>query len=399
MAAAQYVDVPGYSALLLRRTFPDLMQSGALIPRSKEWWSGKASWNAQNKRWTFPSGATITFGYLETDDDVYQYQGAEFQFVGIDELTQHSEWRYGYPMSRLRRPSDGPLSRVPLRMRAGTNPGGVGHAWVKARFGLGRDAQGDRPPCPPGRAFVPAQLEDNPHLDQEAYRESLAGVDPLTRAQLLTGDWDAVAGGRFRSEWFRRRYRWRGTNLCLDGLAPVELARCVVFGTADTAASAKEESDWTVICAWAVTPSLDLVWLDMDRGHWELPEIVPRMRALYDRWRMAYLAIEGGGTQKGACQLASRDGMIVKEMNPSGTGGKLVRATPAIVHAEAGKVWLPDGAAWLADALAELVLFTGDEKKDAHDDIVDALAYAALRLDRRADEKASGILPRVVARR
>src|SRR4051812_7334087 len=60
MAALQYVDVPGYSALILRRTFPDLALPGAIMDRSKEWLHGTdAHWNENERRWTFPSGATL----------------------------------------------------------------------------------------------------------------------------------------------------------------------------------------------------------------------------------------------------------------------------------------------------------------------------------------------------
>lgn len=394
IAAAQFVDVPGYSALLLRENFADLDRPQAWMQLAMQWWHKKASWNASARRWTFPSGATVSFGYLERDADAFQYDGGAYQFIAIDELTQHTEWRYRFMFGRMRRPAEGPLSQVPLRMRSTSNPGNKGHQWVKSRFIDSRTRE-------PGAVFVPAKLDDNAgNLDVKKYRENqLAKLDPVTRRQREHGDWDAVAGGRFKAEWFKLRYTWRGTYLCLEGRPPIEFGRCVVFGTADFAASAKETADWTVISVWAVTPSMDLVWLDMARGHWELPEIVPEVRKLYDRWRLAYIAIEGGGTQKGGCSLVAREGYIVKEMNPSGTGGKLVRATPAIVHAESGKVWLPQGAPWLADAIAELVLFTGDEKKDAHDDIVDTIAYAALRLDKRADEKAGGQVPRVIGQR
>jgi hypothetical protein len=65
-------------------------------------------------------------------------------------------------------------------MRAGSNPGGIGHDWVKQRF-LVEGATA-------GRLFVPAKLDDNPHLDRHAYVPSLSELDPITRAQLLAGD-------------------------------------------------------------------------------------------------------------------------------------------------------------------------------------------------------------------
>ena len=104
MSALDYVDVPGYAALLLRRTYQDLAKPGALIDRAHSWLhQTDARWNEQKKQWRFPSGAVIDFGYLEQANDVYQYQSAEYQMVGFDELTQFEEPQYLYLFSRLRR--------------------------------------------------------------------------------------------------------------------------------------------------------------------------------------------------------------------------------------------------------------------------------------------------------
>ena len=75
--------------------------------------------NSNTKTWSFPSGATLSFGYLNHNNDLDQYQGSELQFVGLDELTQFPENQYTYLHSRLRKLED---SDVPIRMRAGTNP-------------------------------------------------------------------------------------------------------------------------------------------------------------------------------------------------------------------------------------------------------------------------------------
>src|SRR5262249_12797664 len=70
----------------------------------------------------------------------------------------------------------------------------------------------------------------------------------------------------------------------------------------------------------------------------------------------------------------------VKPLFPEGKG-KLVRATPAIIRAEAGQIFLPESAPWREDFVADLVMFTGDEKQDAYSDQVDALAYAVQQLE------------------
>lgn len=223
-AAAQYVDVPGYAALIIRKSYKDLSLPGAIMSRSKEWWLGTdVKWNDTEKTWTFPSGATITFGYLQSKDDVYQYQGAEFQFIGVDELTQLPFNDYRYLRSRLRRPNppgwseqtpEGQdpeldtredakrrlLSQVPLRMRGATNPGGKSHKEFRRHF-IDKRPDPDDPEDTQAKAnkriFVPSKLADNPHVDQEAYREALSGLDARTRAQLLDGDWTVREPG----EW------------------------------------------------------------------------------------------------------------------------------------------------------------------------------------------------------
>ena len=86
-------------------------------------------------------------------------------------------------------------SLLAVRMRSASNPGGLGHEWVRARF-VDRDRDAE---C----VFIPARLDDNPHLDQEGYRRSLERLDPVTRAQLLEGDWQVrPEGAMFRREWF-----------------------------------------------------------------------------------------------------------------------------------------------------------------------------------------------------
>ena len=117
MSALQYVDIPGYSAILFRRTFADLSLPGALMDRFKSWAANydDVHWNNNSFQATFPSGARISFGYLNNTNDYLRYKGSEFQFIGMDEVTEIRESDYRYLFSRLRRPASGPLSKVPLR--------------------------------------------------------------------------------------------------------------------------------------------------------------------------------------------------------------------------------------------------------------------------------------------
>lgn len=183
MAALQYVEEPNYSALLLRRTYQDLAKPNAIMDRAKNWLKPfvddkTVKWSSDTKTFTFPSGSTLTFGYLQHNNDLDQYQGSELQFVGFDELTQFTERQYTYLHSRLRRLDN---SDIPIRMRAGTNPGGRGHEWVKKRFIIPNS------PVP----FIPSAYTDNKYLDGDQYGEQLDRLDPVTRLQLKFGDWNA----------------------------------------------------------------------------------------------------------------------------------------------------------------------------------------------------------------
>lgn len=204
MAALEYVDVPGYSAIIFRRISPDLHGADGLVERSQAWLApvlGMRAWNGTHLTWTFPSGATLRLGHMQFEVDKLKFQGHAYQFLGWDELTHFTESQYRYLLSRLRKPSEGPLSQVPLRVRSASNPGGPGHEWVKRRL-VDRlpdpDDPEDTPEVAAARVFIPARLADNPSIDQAAYRASLAGLEPEEREQLLDGNWDAREPG----DWF-----------------------------------------------------------------------------------------------------------------------------------------------------------------------------------------------------
>jgi len=190
-AALQYVDVPGYAALLLRRTFPQLSQPGQLIATSKEWLGPTdAVWNEQQKEWRFPSGAVLKFGHVKDENAVFNYQGGAYHYIGWDELTQFTPSQFEYvSFSRQRRDLRMQELGVPIRVRAAANPGGIGHAWVKKRFLDQRS---------PSTVFIPAKAADNPGLDVADYIEnSLSHLGDILRRQLLDGDWGAFEGAAF----------------------------------------------------------------------------------------------------------------------------------------------------------------------------------------------------------
>jgi predicted phage terminase large subunit-like protein len=363
MAALQYVDYPNYAAIILRRTFSDLNKPGAIMDRAKEWLIrySDVRWNSQDKRFTFPSGATLSFGYLENSGDHFQYQGAEFQFIGFDELTQFPENQYLYLYSRLRKNKDNP---VPLRMRAAGNPGGRGHEWVKQRF-IVEGAVNQQ------RVFIPAKMVDNPHLDQTEYFESLMQLDPVTREQMLNGNWDAtLQGGMFKRFWFKlaneSQIPWDRLQLCRYW---------------DLAASEPSEDykdpDWTVGT---------LAGYDQREGHFYILDVVRDRKTPLGVQQMVretarkdgptvhiVMEREGGASGKAVIQhyrTQLLQGYTFKEHKPD--KDKVTRANPVSARAEAGDCFILSRS-WTSEFLNEVAVFPSPY---SHDDQVDTLTGA-----------------------
>ncbi len=119
----------------------------------------------------------------------------------------------------------------------------------------------------------------------------------------------------------------------------------------------------------------------MIRGRFGVEGIVPELARVCVRWQPEWLAVEATGFQVSLVHQARRTPGLppVREISHEGKG-KLVRATPAIVLAESGKLWLPTEAPWVGAYIDELVKFTG--LTDQEDDQVDATAYAVWQMQR-----------------
>lgn len=194
-SALMYVHVPGYSALLIRKNFPELSQPGGLMSMANEWLSGTdATKRDGGKVWEFPSGATLRFGHIESPQDWTRYQGGEYQFIGIDELPQLEYEIWENLKSRLRRSTvmHPELADVPDRIRGTGNPGGR-HAKTWKEYFISNE-EGVRVSLP-DRLFIFSKMTDNPSLDVERYSKILSELDPLRRAQMRDGDFDVLPVG------------------------------------------------------------------------------------------------------------------------------------------------------------------------------------------------------------
>jgi predicted phage terminase large subunit-like protein len=374
MAALQYVEHPEYRALLLRRTFQDLSQPGALIDRSKEWLKNTdAKWNESRKEWTFPSGAVVKFGYMDSENDKYNYQGAEYKFVGFDELTQFTETMYRYLFSRMRRNKD--QSGIPIRMRAAGNPGGIGHEWVKQRFKT--DLEED-PSLNERRIFIPAGLDDNPHVDKEEYEEALAELDPVTRAQLRNGDWDVVAQGNlFREDYFDGRI----LEHMPTGVEMIRKVRYWDLASTDEekVREKKGDADFTASCLMGLGNDGNVYVLEMTQDRRSPMEIERLVKSKAERdakptraSTMIYMEEEPGASGKNTIDMYARYVLMGYPFYGDKPGSnKVERARPASSAAEGGYIYLIKGS-WTKRFLAEACAFPNG----IHDDMVDAFTGA-----------------------
>lgn len=195
---------PGAKCGYFRRTFTQLEGAGGAIMRSKELFSDfpGAKWNGSKHRWVFENlnNSIIQFSHIQNEDNVFDYQSQQFDYIAFDEATQFTRYMYRYLMSRNRVTVNGVH---PLFMMA-TNPGGIGHMWFKKEFvSIGEPEKPHMVEVRPGKEeqhmFIPAQLSDNIILEDRdpGYRGVLEGMDDIERERLLGGNWDIHAGQFF----------------------------------------------------------------------------------------------------------------------------------------------------------------------------------------------------------
>lgn len=211
---------PGSCQLILRRTFPELehsliMNSVLIYPPAV------CRYRASDRKWFFANGSIIEFGYCAAETDVLRYQGAEYDIVRFDELTHFTENQYTYLLSRVRG-----TNGYPKQVKSSTNPGGIGHNWVKARF-IDGAAAGEVQTTDLGtkRLFIPSFVQDNKFLmnSDGEYINRLKQLPENERRALLYGEWDIFDGQVF-TEWRNNRKGYE-TRKFTHVIAPFEIPK------------------------------------------------------------------------------------------------------------------------------------------------------------------------------
>ena len=410
MDALKYTHIPNYSAIIFRRSLTDLKRSGGLLDLAFQWLGPyvgeEIKYLPSIHMFQWYNGASLTFGYVGSATAWEHYQGGSYQYIGWDELTQHSDIDYGEMFSRLRRNACtihgsnynhscnlcamySELQKVPLRVRGTTNPGGRGHFWVKKRFKLYKNYNENliNPVTKkPGvwlsgdaeRPFMPFFFTDNPGLDHVEYEKSLNDIpDENRKNQLKMGDWDVVANGIFKTEWFEKRWRYVGGYYAVvtqDGVKThsyhenqlriytiVDVACSVREGVGERSFKQSQGSElpasWTAICTFGITPKNELLVLDMVRFQKEAPEIFDALKSTCVKWKPLFVAMETNGPGKPIAQMAIQMGIPLKEVitymdKPS-------NSVEAQIRCKSGRVYLPENSLWNDDFIGEIACWTG----------------------------------------
>ena len=217
----RYISVSDYTAIIFRRTYPEL--EGSIVPLTQKYYPHAGGrWNEQKKTWTFPSGATIKLGFMQHEDDWTNYQGHEYAGQYFDELTNFRWVQY----ESLKVWNRSRAAGIRGYRRATSNPGGVGHKQTKAYFVDTCRPVPDGPqrfsklanmwwqPMKAGptfrsldphtqrymtRRFIPARVFDNEDLlaNNPNYVSALMQLPVHRRKMYVEGDWEVFEGQFF----------------------------------------------------------------------------------------------------------------------------------------------------------------------------------------------------------
>ena len=204
------------SSIIYRKEYPQLK---ALIRRSHQIIGQVGRYNGQEKTWKLPGDRLLEFGAVgSTQTEIERYQGRPHDFIAIDEGTHIQEWQYRFLIGWNRTTTPGQRCRVVVTGNPPTtsqgrwvikywspwldprhpNPAEPGEIrWFASIEGKTVELENGDPfehqgelIIPRSRTFIPARLDDNPHLARSGYRAVLQGMPEPLRSQLLYGSFD-----------------------------------------------------------------------------------------------------------------------------------------------------------------------------------------------------------------
>ena len=200
-SVAMALNYPGIKEVVIRKAYQELDETlrqpimqfinSATDEQGQPAGERIAYYNGSLKTIFFTNGSMILFRHLNTDDDLDEFQGKEYDVIFMDEATQFTESQFRTIGATLRG-----VNNFPKRFYLTCNPGGVGHQWVKRLFITKDYREGE---SKKDYTFIPATVEDNTALMESSpeYVQMLDLLPEDIRAAHRYGDWDALAGGFF----------------------------------------------------------------------------------------------------------------------------------------------------------------------------------------------------------
>ena len=368
---------PGCTGLLVRRTLPELddIKRAALALYTQL----GATYREQAGEWTMPSGSVLRLRYLESLKDASRYQGHAYQWLGVDEAGNYEKPDVIDLLRGCLRSTKG----FPTYLRLTGNPGGPGHDWLKARYIL---------PAKPGtpftdpetgirRIFVPSMLSDNPHItDVEAYKRNLRAAGPPHLVQAwLHGDWNILPNGGILDPSKVNR------------AAPPDHLKSVYL-TIDGAFSAErlqrgDDSALTIYAIEGTKPARHWIMFQEAR-RMSITELADRTLELCREWDPQQVLIEGGPNG------LSLEAVLVERFDDAGVwwaytlvsnaGDKGTKAAPLAAILGAGRLWVPEGAAFWPALRDQMTSFDGLGKQK--DDRIDSAGIAPRQMRLESNE-------------
>lgn len=204
-ALARTLAYPQSHAYIFRRTFRELEDT--IIAEAKASYpQGLGRYISGAHEYRLNNGSIIHFRHCASMEDMYTYAGAEIHFLYFDELTTFEREIFDFLKTRLRAKKS--LGLVPI-VRCTSNPGNIGHAWVKEYFvdagPFGEKVKKEIKSAALGKSkivttqYIPSLATENPYITEDYIFELEKKPEALRRA-LLMGEWDAFEGQVFL-EW------------------------------------------------------------------------------------------------------------------------------------------------------------------------------------------------------